>query len=121
MSRKPPPIPLVPAPPGAEELYEEGTIVSLQIRVAEKWAEMFKTSARELGMGHAAYLIDIMRFAAAHEPEFSKWWMETKKKELLEGLKAMGRSLDGLAKHAAYAEQQKKAKKAPPKKPKPRK
>jgi len=115
MPRKPPPIPLVPAPPGSEELYEEGNIVSLQIRVAEKWAEMFKTSARDLGMGHAAYLIDIMRFAAAHEPQFSKWWMETKKRELLDGIEAMGRSLEGLSKHAVYAEQLKKAK---PKKPK---
>ena len=109
MPKKPPPIPLIPAPPGAEEMYEEGNIVSLQIRVAEKWAEMFKTSARDLGVGHAAYLIDIMRFAAAHEAQFSKWWMETKKKELFDGIEALGRSLEGMSKHVTYRDQLKKA------------
>ena len=120
MPRKPPPIPLVPAPPGAEEMYEEDNIVSLQIRVADKWAEMFKNAAKKMGSGHGRYLIDIMRFAESHEKEFSEWWWATKKQELFSNMDAIGKTLEGLEQHVVYAEKLKKAKETRSK-PKPKK
>ncbi len=110
MPKKPPPIPLVPARDGWEEIYGEGNIVSLQIRIEEKWAEMFKTNAKDELAGHAEYLINLMQFAASNAKLYGEWWMEKKKKELFASMESIGRTLEGLSQHAAYQEQLDKAK-----------
>jgi hypothetical protein len=112
MPKKPPKIPLVPAPEGWEEFYGEGNIISLQIRIEEKWAEMFKNNARNGTGSNAEYLISLMQFAAANSKLYGEWWMQKKKTELFASMEAIGRTLEGLSQHAAYQEQLDKAKAA---------